>query len=655
MAASRPPVETAYVVCASPSAVTPRAVLLGLLASAFVGWAFPYAEFVIRGTRPANTALPFGNILVFFLLVGLLNPLIKAIIHRLALRRGELLVIFVLVLIASAVPNWGMVGQLLPIMAGATYYATHENHWLETILPHVPDWVAPKDPLVCKYFYEGLPPGQAIPWGAWLAPLGGWALFLVAFYGATIGLVLLLRRQWIEQERLVYPLMRLPLEMVEGVDGPHLLPDLLRSKLMWLGFLLALVPTSIIALHHYIPSVPFIQLRNSLTIPVQREQIIFYLWLNPSVIAFNYLINTDLAFSLWFFAIVTSIQTPLWRLWGIGAGAAEIYCAGNPALSNQAMGGMLLMVAMGLLNARREVSRAWVAAVGSGEYDGEPAPASTVMLCLLGGVGGMLLWLWAAGLRPLAGVVFLVGAFVTFLALTRATVQGGVPVSRAALIPQSFVAHALGTRFIGPAGTVALGYSFVWSADIRVIMMTFFAHALKLWGELRSMGRRLLPLAVAAIVLAGVVNAVYILFLAYTRGGVNLGGWLFSGCPRSAFSYAAMQLADPVTPSPGRWLWLLVGAVLMYGLTVMHYQCAWWPLHPLGFAIAPTQPVQDLWFSGFWGWLVKVVVMRYGGYRAYSVGVQFFMGVILGQFIGSSLWLVIDAIMGSTGNMIYVY
>mgnify|MGYP005836825585 CR=1 FL=1 len=636
-------------------AVSTRAALLGLLASAFIGWAFPYAEFVIRGTRPANTALPFGNILVFFVLVGLLNPVLKAVSRRLALRRGELLVIFVLVLIASAVPNWGMMGQLLPIMAGATYYATPENHWLETILPHVPDWVAPQDPLVCRYFYEGLPPGRAIPWGAWLPPLAGWTLFLIAFYAATIGIILLLRRQWTEQERLVYPLMRLPLEMVEGVDGPRLLPDLLRSKLMWLGFLLALVPTSVIALHHYVPSVPFIQLRNSLAIPVQRETIIFYLWLNPSVIAFNYLINTDLAFSLWFFAIVTSIQTPLWRLWGIGAGAAEIYCAGNPALSNQAMGAMLLMVVVGLLNARREIARAWAAATGHGEYHGEPSPARTVMLCLAVGLGGMLLWLWAAGLRPLAGAIFLLGAFVTFLALTRATVQGGVPVSRAALIPQSFVAHALGTRFIGPAGTVALGYSFAWSADIRVIMMTFFAHALKLWGELRSMGRRLLPLAVAAIVLAGLVNTAAILHAAYTRGGVNLGGWLFGGCPRSAFSYAAMQLADPVTPSPGRWLWLLLGAGLMYGLTVMHYQCAWWPLHPLGFAIAPTQPVQDLWFSGFWGWLVKVVVMRYGGYRAYSVGVQFFMGVILGQFIGSSLWLVIDALMGSTGNMIYVY
>ena len=295
------------------------------------------------------------------------------------------------------------------------------------------------------------------------------------------------------------------------------------------------------------------------------------------------------------------------------------------------------------------------AAFHGGEYEGEPTSGRTVMLCLIVGFGGMLAWLWAAGLPLVAGVIFLIGGFATFLALTRATVQGGVPVSRAALIPQSFVSHAVGTGFLGPAGVVALGYSFAWSADIRVIMMTFFAHALKLWNELKSSGRRLLPLAVAAIVLAGAVNTIYILHAAYTRGGVNLGGWLFSGCPRSAFSYAALQFADPIVPRPGRWLWMALGAAIMYGLTVMHYRFASWPLHPLGFAIAPTQPVQDLWFSGFWGWLAKVLVMRYGGFRVYSVGVAFFMGVILGQFIGSTLWLIVDAVTGTTGNMIYVY
>ena len=316
---------------------------------------------------------------------------------------------------------------------------------------------------------------------------------------------------------------------------------------------------------------------------------------------------------------------------------------------------MLLLVAVSLYNARQDLARAFRAAFSGEEYEGEPAPARTAVFCLLGGLAGLLLWLWAAGLPLLAGAVFLLGAFVTFLALARATVQGGVPVSRAALIPQSFVINALGARFIGPPGLVALGYSFAWSADIRVIMMTFFSHGLKLWGELRARSRALLPLTLAAVAVAGVLSTICTLRAAYGQGGLTLGGWLFTGCPKAAFNYAALQLANPVVPSLGRWLWMAGGAAVMWGLTALHYRFTWWPLHPLGFAIAPTQPVQDLWFSGFWGWLAKATIMRYGGYRAYNTGISFFMGIILGQFIGCSLWLIIDALTGSTGNMIYVY
>jgi len=521
----------------------------------------------------------------------------------------------------------------------------------------VPDWIAPKDTLVCRYFYEGLPPGARLPWLDWLRPLGMWALFTAAFYSATFGLTLLLRRQWVENERLVFPLMRLPLELVDGVGEATIWPRLLKSPLTWLGFALALAPTSLIGLNHYFPTIPFLKMRNFVGIPIQRETIGLNLWLNPSVVAFNYLLNSDLAFSLWFFAITSAIQAPLWRLWGWGLGAREIYGAGAPAISNQTMGAMLLLVALSLYKARHDLRAAFSAAFVRHvpRDDREPVAPRVAVLCLMGGLLGMLLWLWAAGLPLLAGAVFLVGAFVTFTALTRATVQGGVPVSRAALIPQSFVTQALGSRFVGPSGLAALGYSFAWSADIRVIMMTFFAHALKLWSELRGRTRGVLLLAVCAVVLAGTVSTISTLTMTYHRGGLGIGGWLYGGCPLAAFNFVTQQQVDPVVPSLGRWLWMAGGAAVMWCLTLAHYRFTWWPLHPLGFAIAPTQPVQDLWFSAFWGWLAKVTLMRYGGFRAYNRGVDFFMGAILGQFIGCSLWLIVDALVGGTGNMIYVY
>ena len=48
-----------------------------------------------------------------------------------------------------------------------------------------------------------------------------------------ICLSVLLRKQWIEHERLSYPIIQLPLEMTRP-DG-----RLFKSKMMWLGFAIA--------------------------------------------------------------------------------------------------------------------------------------------------------------------------------------------------------------------------------------------------------------------------------------------------------------------------------------------------------------------------------------------------------------------------------
>ena len=122
-----------------------RAVGLSVLVAAIIGFTFPWANLVLRGSRPANTSLPFGIVAIFFVLVAIVNPLLKLISRRFGLTRSDLLVIFVAALLASSVVTWGLVGQLLPIMTGATYYASPENHWADLIGEHTVEWLAVQD------------------------------------------------------------------------------------------------------------------------------------------------------------------------------------------------------------------------------------------------------------------------------------------------------------------------------------------------------------------------------------------------------------------------------------------------------------------------------------------------------------------------------
>ena len=62
-----------------------------------------------------------------------------------ALQRGELITIFFMMTVASAIPTKGVNGLLLPMITGTFYYATPENDWANQIHPHLPNWILVDD------------------------------------------------------------------------------------------------------------------------------------------------------------------------------------------------------------------------------------------------------------------------------------------------------------------------------------------------------------------------------------------------------------------------------------------------------------------------------------------------------------------------------
>lgn len=633
------------------SAATPKALVIGLAACVLISLAFPYENLVIKATRPANTSLPYGSIFIFFLIVVVVGPILRFL--RAPLCRAELVLIFVMILISTAIPTWGLVAQVLPILPGPSYYASSENHWGTTILPYLPSWIAPADPDGIRHFYEGLPTGLAIPWSIWLVPLFWWGLLIAAFFMVTGCMMVILHKQWHERERLLFPLMRLPLAMVGVEDSDRRLPKFFRNKLMWLGFALVFGITSLNALHHYNHLFPYFRLRGSISF--LRRAVYLRTWLNFSVVAFTFLINSDVAFSLWFFSVLSAIQIGLFNMFGFSLGPREIYCSGAPSVSNQAMGGMIVLVLYCLWTAREHLADVFRQAVRGDRDEDDAVSSRAAVLGLVLGLVTMAVWMHASGLPWLGVVVFLFGAFVTFLALTRGIVQGGVLVSRAALTPASFTVHALGTEALGPAGMTSLGFAFSWTADIRVFFMPFFVHALHLWQSLGKRRRGFVLATVSAVGVSAVVSTWVILKLAYGDGGVNLSGWLFRGCPTVPFYYVTARLSNPVRSDPLRFAFMAGGAGLMSMLMFCQYRFTWWMLHPLGFAIGPTQPVKDLWFSISLGWLLKAALSKFGGMGLLHKATPFFLGGVLGQFVACGLWATIDGLTGHVGNMLYVY
>lgn len=699
------------------SGFTLKAFIVGTFLSFFLSIGAPYANMVIRGSYMALDFSTAGALFLFFAWVGIVNALLRyagkstgravglvavagaafflAVLlpysqgrttfetHRsifllwvaclfvvvavgtllagmvgrsLALNRRELVVVYIMLICASAIPTMGLSEYLLPIICAPFYYATPENDWANLIQPYIKDWMVPQDLDAIKHFYEGLPRGQEIPWGVWIRPLAAWGILVGALYLVMICMMVILRKQWVERERLIFPLIQLPQEMIQEPAHGSILPPFFRNPVMWIGFVIPILIGTLNALHNYYNFIPGINLVGST--PVFRRTVsLIFRWSFP-MIGFSYLINLDIAFSLWFFNLVALSQRGIFNILGIASTEKlGIYgAADNPIQAHMGMGAMAVLVLFGLWVARSHLGDVLRKAFrGDREVDdsGELLSYRLAVLGLIGGLGVMTVWLYLSGLPLWATWIFLFGAFVLFVGLTRIVVEGGVAEGVASTISSSALVSGFGATALNPTGMTALAFTYVWAADIRTFVMASCANGLKLAQENLNRKRPLFWAIVLAIVVSLVSSIWMIIKMSYAYGGINLNSWFFVGGPLAPFNYITDKLNSPHGVVWRGWAYTGLGAGIMALLMIVRQRLLWWPLHPLGFPIGAVWIMDQIWFSIFLAWLIKAIVLKYGGPKLYRSTRPFFLGMILGQFVCAGAWNLIDLFTGMTDNGIF--
>jgi hypothetical protein len=83
---------------------------------------------------------------------------------------------------------------------------------------------------------------------------------------------------------------------------------------------------------------------------------------------------------------------------------------------------------------------------------------------------------------------------------------------------------------------------------------------------------------------------------------------------------------------------ILVGLFFSLGLAAMRMNLSWWPFHPVGYAVSGSWSMDQLWTCVLVAWIIKVLLLKYGGARAYRPAVPFFLGLIMGDFVVGSFW-----------------
>lgn len=335
--------------------LTLRSCLLGVIGVLIVNIGAPYSKYILHSSLLACDYLPLGVVFPFFIMVAVLNPCVKLVRREWALRSEELVIAFIISLIGSTIPTFGLTGYLISTIAAPYYFASAENQWREILHPYLPEWLLPSNVnLAMTEFFEGLrDPGRGIPWAEWAVPLAWWMTFAGAVFILSFCLMVVLRKQWVEKERLVFPLAEVPLEMVRGAEQRRLLPAFMNG-VFWLGFLVPLVICLWNMISYFKPGFPTIlalrwrALRLGRGFPSIRTNLYF------PIIGYAYLVNLDVSLSVWLFHLLAVLQAGVLNRIGYPVGTPDTYCSwiGGKVMSWMCFGAFTVFVLSGLWVAR---------------------------------------------------------------------------------------------------------------------------------------------------------------------------------------------------------------------------------------------------------------------------------------------------------------
>ncbi|MXX02223.1 MAG: hypothetical protein F4X08_08815 [Gemmatimonadetes bacterium] len=639
-----------------------RAVLIGAALSIFIGFAGEYSANQI-GYEPAATHLPPVFLVPFLFCVLLPNALVARIRPASALSFYELIMVFAMGWIASTVPDQAMTKYLLVVITAPFYFASPENSWETIFFPYLPEWLVLSDRAAARVFYEGLQSGQSIPWGAWLSPLFWWGTFILIllFVGACI--VVMLRKQWVEHERLQFPLGEVGLHLISlggsrgesgakekgsgtGQGGSRWIQAgaaAMSLVMIWniVSFWGVWPPVPIMAEHSQVlsldPAFPGLNFR-----------------MNVFVFCLLIFVNRDVLLSMWLFLVFYVLQEGSLNLLGVGSTSGTIIHGGLSGI--QSIAGLVTFVLFGLWMARRHLGAVWRHALGRRDELDDAEELFSYRTAVFGFLLGLLFiicWLYAAGLSLPIMALFIILLFIFYIALARVVAETGVVTLDLPINSHQFSIAIVGSAQIGRGDLTALGMANGFARNWRTFTMIGTSHVAWLksrWRQHRQTPADPLPAArgsaseisssdisarhlFAGVALAFCLSAVasigYVIYAGNTFGAQNLRTDLGTDRGIRFYDLIVTWVNNATQISNLEILFFGSGVVMMIVLLAGRFLLPWWPLHPIGMVVVMSAPVRNAFLTIFLAWLVQAIVFRIGGPTLYQKVRKLFIGILL--------------------------
>ncbi|NSW56282.1 MAG: hypothetical protein HPY44_09720 [Armatimonadetes bacterium] len=605
------------------------------------------------GPFPTTFSL-FSNVVLLLVVLSLLNASLGRIAPRWKLNPAELLVIYTMLCIASAVDAIDMIDVLVPMVTHVYRYddLSAGRPYADEIMPYIPTWFSVTDTDALKYWHEGAPHNfwRRETLLAWLPALSVWGIVLLVMLWVMLCMAALLRTRWINQERLSYPITFIPVQIAHGGHG------IFSGSLFWLGVSISVFISLINGLHMIWPAIPTIWVKLRDLAPyfsgrpwnaVGWTPISFY----PFAIGLGYLLPPDLLFSTWFFFWLFKAE----RIMASATGWLG-YDSLAPYINEQCFGAYMYVAIFGLWLARRYIAESVARVFAPASEGNTPSEVFHRRLAISGAIlgfvalvgffvhTGMSIWLAAV-----AWIIY----WLISLSVTRMRAELGPPAHDLhAGGPDHMLPIMIGTRSLGTQNLNLITWFYWFNRAYRSHPMP---HMLEGFCMARRQGFSERPM-VSGVVIGGVLGVistfVALVYFGYHKGAEAKMAGHVTWFGFEAFNRLRGWLNNPAGPNFGSVGGAGAGLLFAAVLHRMTIQYIWWPLHPLGFAIAGSYSMSVSWCPMLLAWVAKTALLHYGGQRGYMRFVPFFVGLLLGDYCSGTIWPVIGWL---TGRSLYSF
>lgn len=538
-----------------------------------------------------------------------------------------------------------------------------------------------------------------LPWRLWIRPILSWsALFLVIFL-FMMCLAEWLRKKWVDRENLAFPLVEIADNIIrhdcelESAEDPLHPParSMQFSPVFAVGILLGLIVISLEAAGHYgitqTQYTMFFDVSDKLfTTGMLKLMDKVRFVISPIVVGICFLVSLEVSFSIWatywiyeFIVAAVKMVNPeikdsLYTGWAGGRN--------YPFPMEQMLGACLCFAAVLCIKAWRSKKH-----VGP-DHEVESEPYIPKLLFRTGLVAlpvAAIGLMWNSGVTNIPVLLFFaVIALAITIAAARVRAETGLHTHHVTYeftkVPMVFgMTGMTGAKVY--ASMISLAYLPI---TLLFRMLPQQLENLELARRHRIKYRTVAVASLAAFLVAVGVGMISLLLFSYYFGESAYGGTVIAPAANpNSFQLARYPLwvshflgengLDKFTQIHGIRLWFMGIGCATFGLLLfLRGRFLRFPLHPVGYILVllsifyhgvssytrgvggpaggKLKDVCVIWGSALVAWLIKKLLIKYGGMNTYKKTKPLFIGLVVGSIMAVFLWNIFDLVCSIVGN-----